>query len=178
MFKEDRVTPFQEDELPLVKAVRGIPSAGVIQFLKNSGHPEGIFISVTGTPLRNNKEELDGGLVVVRDITEELRVEAVTKAQSFITSVLENVPNMIFVKEAKDLRFVMFNKAGEQLLGIPKADLFNKNDYDFSPKEEADFFTSKDRKPWKAESSLIFPRKPSKRAIRERGPFTRRKSRS
>jgi PAS domain S-box-containing protein len=52
---------------------------------------------------------------------------------------------MIFVKDGKDLRFVRFNKAGEELLGSPREDLIGKNDYDFFPKEQADFFTQKDR---------------------------------
>ena len=47
---------------------------------------------------------------------------------------------MVFVKDAKDLRFVMFNKAGEELIGVPKADLIGKNDYDFFPKNGSGFF--------------------------------------
>ncbi len=52
---------------------------------------------------------------------------------------------MIFVKEAKDLRFVMFNRSGEELLGYSRHDLIGKNDYDFFPREQADFFIQKDR---------------------------------
>ena len=52
---------------------------------------------------------------------------------------------MIFVKEAEELRFVRFNRAGEELLGHARADLIGKNDYDFFPRAEADFFTEKDR---------------------------------
>ncbi len=72
--------------------------------------------------------------------TEELR-----QANAFLDSMLENIPNMIFVKDAKELRFVRFNKAGEDLLGHSRAALIGKNDYDFFPKAEADFFTSRDR---------------------------------
>src|SRR3989338_9090687 len=63
----------------------------------------------------------------------------------FLDSIIENIPHMIFIKDAKDLRFVRFNKAGEELLGYTRQELIGKNDYDFFPKEEADFFTSKDR---------------------------------
>ncbi|MEK6210803.1 MAG: response regulator, partial [Pseudomonadota bacterium] len=66
-------------------------------------------------------------------------------ANRFLDSVIENIPDMIFVKDAADLRFVRFNRAGEELLGYFKDDLFGKNDYDFFLKEEADFFTSRDR---------------------------------
>ena len=50
-----------------------------------------------------------------------------------------------FVKEAKNLSFVRFNKAGESLLGYSRGELIGKNDHDFFPKEQADFFLSKDR---------------------------------
>lgn len=63
----------------------------------------------------------------------------------FLDSVVENIPNMVFVKDAADLKFVRFNKAGERLLGYSRDDLLGKNDYDFFPKAEADHFTAKDR---------------------------------
>lgn len=66
-------------------------------------------------------------------------------SRSFLTSLIENLPNMVFVKDAKDLKFIRFNKAGEELLGYSRKDLIGKSDYDFFPKEQADFFTSKDR---------------------------------
>jgi anti-anti-sigma factor len=66
-------------------------------------------------------------------------------AQAFLTSIVDNIPHMIFVKEAAELRFVRLNKAGEELLGLDGADLIGQNDYDFFPKDEADFFTAKDR---------------------------------
>jgi len=66
-------------------------------------------------------------------------------ALEFLDAVVENIPNMIFVKEAENLRFVRFNRAGEELLGYSRGELIGKTDYDFFPKEEADFFTAKDR---------------------------------
>jgi PAS domain S-box-containing protein len=65
--------------------------------------------------------------------------------EAFLDSILENLPNMVFVKDAAELRFVRFNRAGEALLGYRREDLIGKNDYDFFPKSEADFFTSRDR---------------------------------
>jgi PAS domain S-box-containing protein len=66
--------------------------------------------------------------------------------EKFLNSIIENIPDMIFVKDAKELRFVRFNKAGEDLLGYSKEEMIGKNDYDFFPKKEADAFTSDDRK--------------------------------
>jgi PAS domain S-box-containing protein len=78
--------------------------------------------------------------VRVRDRTAELEA-----ANRFLDSVIENIPDMIFIKDAADLRFVRFNRAGEQLLGHSRDELRGKCDYDFFPREEADFFTSCDR---------------------------------
>jgi PAS domain S-box-containing protein len=77
--------------------------------------------------------------------TEQTHLERIEETNHFLDTILENIPNMVFVKDAKELRFVRFNKAGEELLGYLRADLIGKNDYDFFPKEQADFFTAKDR---------------------------------
>ena len=67
------------------------------------------------------------------------------KSERFLEDIVENIPDMIFVKDVEDLRFVRFNRAGEELLGYSREELLGKNDYDMFPKEQADFFTLKDR---------------------------------
>jgi PAS domain S-box-containing protein len=71
--------------------------------------------------------------------------EEIRSSSHLLNSIIENIPNMIFLKRADDLRFVLFNKAGEQLLGYDRQELLGKNDHDLFAREEADFFTGKDR---------------------------------
>jgi PAS domain S-box-containing protein len=78
----------------------------------------------------------------------------------FLRSIVENIPHMIFVKDAADLRFVRFNRAGEELLGYSRADLIGRNDYDFFPGEEADFFTRKDRDVLQGRRLVDIPEEP------------------
>ena len=85
-------------------------------------------------------------LTLCRDITERKRAEEeIRRVTKFLDSIVENIPNMVFVKDAKYLRFIRFNRAGEELLGYSRNDLLGKNDYDFFPKGQADFFTEKDQ---------------------------------
>ncbi len=79
---------------------------------------------------------------------------------TFLNSIIENIPNMVFLKEAKELRFVRFNKAGQKLLGYSQKDLLGKNDYDFFPKEEAAFFIQKDREVLKSRKVLDIAEEP------------------
>jgi PAS domain S-box-containing protein len=75
----------------------------------------------------------------------ELANDSLAKSETFLSTIVENIPNMIFIKDARELRFVRFNRAGEKLLGYSRDELLGKNDYDFFPREEADSYTAKDR---------------------------------
>ncbi|MBU6481167.1 MAG: response regulator [Nitrospirae bacterium] len=96
-----------------------------------------------------------------RDVTERKRAAEETKHnQALLASIIENIPHMIFVKDAKTLKFVRFNQAGEQLLGYPREELIGKSDYDFFPGPEADFFTAMDQKVLQRGHSLDIPEEP------------------
>jgi PAS domain S-box-containing protein len=91
----------------------------------------------------------------------------------FWLSIVRNIPAMVFVKEASELRFELFNPVGEALLGVSQADLVGKNDYDFFPKEQADFFTETDRKVL-AGKSVVDVEEPIKTPQGERWLYTRK----
>jgi len=81
-------------------------------------------------------------------------------SEVFLQSIVENIPHMIFVKDASELRFVRFNKAGEELLGHARQNLIGKSDYELFPKEEADFFTGADRDVLRNRKVLDIPEEP------------------
>ena len=67
------------------------------------------------------------------------------RSKTFLNSVIENLPIMVFVKDAEHLRFVRWNKAAEDLTGLTRETVIGKSDHDFFPQDEAAFFTQKDR---------------------------------
>ncbi|RIK24421.1 MAG: hypothetical protein DCC52_12510 [Chloroflexi bacterium] len=80
--------------------------------------------------------------------------------EQFLDSIIENLPTMLFVKDAQNLRFVRWNKTGEEITGHTRQELLGKSDYDFFPTEEADFFAAKDRETLNSGQTLIIPEEP------------------
>ena len=80
------------------------------------------------------------------DITAQKHIEAqLRQSKQLFKSVVENMPAMIFVKNAADLRYELFNRYGAQLLGVPAEQLVGKTDYEVVPLEQADAFSAADR---------------------------------
>ena len=105
------------------------------------------------TTLKDNHGKLIGFVKVTRDLTALKEAQdhlkesnrEMARSQGFLDSMIENLPNMVFVKDAKELKFVRFNRAGEELLGFSRKDLIGKSDFDFFPIEQATQFVEKDR---------------------------------
>ncbi len=111
-----------------------------------------------------NSVESEGKVLIqasVRDITERKHQEEELRwMNAFLDSIVENIPDMIFLKDAGELRFVRFNRAGETLLGRSREDMLGKNDYDFFSKEQADFFIEKDRNVLQGKDVVDVPEEP------------------
>ncbi|MBS0149524.1 MAG: PAS domain S-box protein [Nitrospira sp.] len=86
----------------------------------------------------------------IRDITAQKQAEKdlhqSTTFLAFLDSVIDNLPSMVFVKEAETLRYTRFNKAGEKLCGISQEEMLGKDDFEFFSREDAERFQNDDRK--------------------------------
>ncbi|HOU77906.1 MAG TPA: PAS domain S-box protein, partial [Syntrophales bacterium] len=115
---------------------------------------------ISGSPIVRDGV-IVGLIAVVRDITERKQAEeALLRTNELLDSIVENIPDMIFLKDAHDLRFVRFNRAGEELLGYSRDELLGKNDYDFFSPEQADFFTEMDRRVLQGKRVVDIPEEP------------------
>lgn len=90
---------------------------------------------------------VDGTVEVIRDITKRKLSEAKAEELDILkNSIVENLPSMLFVKDANTHRYVEWNKAAEEISGFLKEEMLGRNDFDFWPKDEAEFFIDRDNK--------------------------------
>jgi PAS domain S-box-containing protein len=83
-------------------------------------------------------------------------------SRAFLDAVVESVPAMLVVKNGKDGRFVLVNRAGEELLGVPREALLGRNDADFFPADQAAFFAEMDRKVLESDRVWVIDEEPLK----------------
>jgi PAS domain S-box-containing protein len=103
-----------------------------------------------------------------REVSERRRTEEILQSTSnFLDTVVESFPGMVFVKDARDRRFVLFNRAGEELLGCHRSSLIGKRDHDIFPKEEADSFVARDQRVLESGKTVVIPEE--RITTRERG---------
>jgi PAS domain S-box-containing protein len=115
-----------------------------------------LAIGLVGVVVTN--QGIRAGRKLENEISERKHAESeLRNSELFLNSIIENIPYMIFVKDAKDLRFLRLNDAGEKLLGYPKEAMIGKTDYDFFPESEAAFYGTKDREVLSAKILLDIP---------------------
>lgn len=96
------------------------------------------------------------------DITGKKRAEAELRAaQDRLRAVIDTIPDLIWLKDV-DGRYLACNRRFEHLYGASEAEILGKTDYDFAPRELADFFRAHDRaameagQPTENEEELVF----------------------
>jgi PAS domain S-box-containing protein len=151
------------DDLPVVEASRADPKHASETLEVRLLHKDGAVVWIERR--MGVIADGDGNPVAIqgiaRDVTERKRAEEEErKLRRFLDSVIENIPHMVFVKDAAELRFVSLNRAGEKLLGHSRDELIGKNDYDFFPADEADYYLSKDREVLNTRDLVEIPEEP------------------
>jgi PAS domain S-box-containing protein len=121
VFLPDGVTPFPESDNPRRKAVEGEETNNVEMLVKNANHPDGLSLFASGRPLRDEKGNNRGGVVILRDITEIKKAQKeLQKKTELLNSVLKNMNDGVVAMDENG-QYFLFNPAAEKMLGkMPK----------------------------------------------------------
>ncbi len=90
------------------------------------------------------------------------------ESERLVGAIVDNIPDMVFLKTAEDLRYVRLNPAGEKLLGLRQEEVVGMTDHDLFDPEEADFFQKTDRAALDGGALVEIPQDPVN--TRDRGP--------
>ena len=100
-FYPDAVTPYPLDEVPMFLAIKGESVDNVEMFINSDEAPEGAYLNVSGRPLLDEDGELNGGVIIFRDVTDRVKTEEAL-AQAFaqgrleiVDTILHNIGNAI-----------------------------------------------------------------------------------
>lgn len=85
-------------------------------------------------------------LSTVRNITDHKRAEEeAVRTKALLTTIVQNLPTAVYLKDAAKLRYFLWNKASEQLFGYFSEEVLGKTVYDLFPGPQADSFTEQDQ---------------------------------
>ena len=120
---------------------------------KIMGTARGRSLRVVDHPMANG-----GWVATFEDITEQRQVEQERdRNREFLDQIIENVPVTIVVKDAATRRFVLANRAAEQLWSFDRHDAIGKTPHELFPKAQADIMTEHDDVGVQADGPVFFP---------------------
>jgi PAS domain S-box-containing protein len=88
-----------------------------------------------------------GGVVAVHDdITEQRRSQRILeRTEQFLATIIENVPQAIVAKDARNLRYVLVNRVAEEMIGMSRAEIMGKTARELFSPETAGLIERRDR---------------------------------
>ncbi len=136
LFLPDGITPLPSEENPLAIAITGRINTAVL-FARNKEIPDGAFLEVFASPIKNKDGVAHGAVTAFRDITERKRAEEAVRKQAeelarsqraleektlMLQSVLDSmIEGLVAVDE--EGHFVLWNPAAEKIVGLGPADV-------------------------------------------------------
>lgn len=82
---------------------------------------------------------------IIRDVTSRKMLEREREqARMFLDTVIENLPAMLFVKDAESRRYLLMNRAGAEIAGRPQSDFAGQTDGELFP-GQGEVYEARDR---------------------------------
>jgi len=85
-------------------------------------------------------------LSTVRNITDRKRAEEeAARTRTLLMSIVQTLPTAVFLKDVEKRRFVLWNRACEDLVGLSSDEVIGKTAYHIFPQDQADLLEGQDR---------------------------------
>ena len=133
-------------ESPVARVLReeqvvGLANHTLLIGKDGSEHP----IADSGAPIRNEKGETTGVVLVFRDQTEERAAQkALEESEAFNRTIVESIPQQLFLKDRNGV-YLAANQPYSASLGCRPEQLVGKDDFAFYPTELAEKYRADDR---------------------------------
>jgi PAS domain S-box-containing protein len=101
-----------------------------------------------GRVISIQERPMDGGgwVVTHEDTTEQRRSQRILeRTEQFLATIIENIPEGIVAKDARNHRYVFVNRAAEKMIGMSRAEIMGKTARELFPAETADLIERRDR---------------------------------
>jgi sigma-B regulation protein RsbU (phosphoserine phosphatase) len=93
----DKVALYPPEELPLFKVLQGERVNDELIYIKNTQWPSGLWISVSGQPINDNKGNHCGNMAILRDITEYLNLKESIKYYKRLSAAVEQTADSVII---------------------------------------------------------------------------------
>jgi PAS domain-containing protein len=122
-YLSDQVTVVPPERFPLLRASHGEEFTDELFFVRRLDHPEGLWISMSGGPLRDGPEPISGGVVFFQDVTERHQeIQSVT----LLSRVLDQTADIVMLTD-KHGKIEYVNPAFERTSGYARAEVLGRN---------------------------------------------------
>jgi len=162
----DTKTIFETDNFPLVRSLKGEELDDIEIFIQNYKQKDGIYVTATSRPLKEENGEVTGGVLVIHDITErknaeyEIKklnedlenkvkerttqlaeaIETLQKSEEKYREIVENTSDVLHTTDHKGI-FTYINPACQKLTGYTREELIGENVYELVAPEWRDRVT-------------------------------------
>ncbi|HEQ98246.1 MAG TPA: PAS domain S-box protein [candidate division Zixibacteria bacterium] len=125
----DKLTPYSSDRFPLVKAIQGDKIDDELIYIKNQANPSGLWIIISGRPLKDEDGFLRGGMIVFHDVSKQRIAEENPDSISMqMSALIENQQAGVLVED-ENRRIQRVNQAFCEMFSISaqQADLIGRD---------------------------------------------------
>jgi two-component system CheB/CheR fusion protein len=128
--------PSSPDDLPGARAMRGESVRNEEIFLRNKRHPDGVWMQVNSSPLRNEAGEVVDAISIGHDVTEQRRS---LQDRARLAAVMQDASASIWIV-AMDGTILVWNRGAERLLGYKADEVVGQNVSIILPPDRRDDF--------------------------------------